>query len=64
MSSSNRPPGKSDAAVYRGTQPVGPLRLPRKEKHDFIVEFNRIYGDAGLKIDSEDCDRLQDREEI
>ena len=62
MSSSNRPAGESDAAVFRGDQPVGPLRLPRKAKQDFIAEFNRIYGDAGLKIDGDLASRSNDGE--
>ncbi|MEL6106852.1 MAG: hypothetical protein AAFU85_12465 [Planctomycetota bacterium] len=57
MSSSNRPPGELDAAVFRGKRPIGPLRLPRKAKKDFIAEFNRIYRDAGLVIETEaSCD--------
>ncbi|MEO1527503.1 MAG: hypothetical protein AAFX06_18905 [Planctomycetota bacterium] len=50
MTSSNRPPGESDAAVYRDDRPIGPLRLPRKAKKDFIAEFNRIYQGMGLVI--------------
>lgn len=51
MSSSNRITSPSDAAIYRNDKPVGPLRLPMKEKAIFVEEFNRVYRDAGILIE-------------
>jgi hypothetical protein len=52
MSSSNRQAEPCDAVVYRGDQPVGPLRLPSKDAASFIERFNRLYGAAGMELES------------
>lgn len=51
MSSSNRSPVPCAAALYRGDQPVGPMRLPMDEVASFIDEFNRVYHNVGITIE-------------
>ncbi len=51
MSSSNRVASPNDAAIYRDQKPVGPLRLPMKERASFVEEFNRVYRNAGILIE-------------
>ena len=50
MSSSNRGPTHCEAAVHRDEKPVGPIRLPMKEKASFVEEFNRVYQGTGITI--------------
>ena len=53
MSSSNRTSLPVEAALYRDDKPVGPMRLPMKEKISFVQEFNRVYRDAGIAIQAD-----------
>jgi hypothetical protein len=53
MSSSNRTTLPFEAAIYRNDKPVGPMRLPAKEKMSFVQEFNRVYRDAGIALQPE-----------
>jgi len=58
MSSSNRQAEPCDGVVYRGDQPIGPLRLPSKNAASFIERFNRLYGAAGIALQRcDDSDR-------
>lgn len=51
MSSSNRTALPCDAAIYRADRPIGPMRLPRKDRASFVEEFNRLYDGVGISIE-------------
>ena len=58
MSSSNRQATPCDAVVYRGDQPIGPLRLPTKNAASFIERFNRLYRDSGIELQASADDTI------
>lgn len=50
--SSNRTAVPFEAALYRDDKPVGPIRLPMKQKIAFAREFNRVYRSTGLELET------------